>query len=131
MQRPMGVTVIAVVAAVFGVLGVLGGLMALAGGALLGSFIAASGGEAAGVGPLLMIGGLLALAGSVLTIVFAVGCWTAKPWAWVLGLVSAGLNVVSALLAGIGPGFIVTIAINGLIVYYLMTPPVKAYFGRS
>ena len=22
-------------------------------------------------------------------------------------------------------------AINGLIVYYLMTPPVKAYFGRS
>ena len=130
MARPTGVTVIAVLAAIFGVLGVLGGLMALAGGALLGSVIVANGG-AANVGPMLMIGGLLALAGSVLTIAFAFGCWTAKPWAWMLGLVSAGLNVISAVLGGIGTGFFVTLAINGLIVYYLMTPPVKAYFGRS
>lgn len=132
MQRPTGVTVIALISAFFGVIGLLFGLMGMAGGALFGAASAAAGvGEAAGAGGMLLVTGLLALVVGVLEIVFAWGCWTGKGWAWILGMVNAVMAIISAVLGGIGAGFIVTLAINGLIVYYLMTPPVKGYFGRA
>ena len=83
-----------------------------------------------------MASSLLALATAVLALAFAYGAWTLKPWAWPLGLAFAGFAVVSGVVGLTGGGTEITsvvigLAIAGLVVYYLMTPGVKAAFGRS
>ena len=127
--RPQGVTILAILAAIGGVLGLLGslalvglgGIAAGAGGGFLGGFIA--------------IFGLVALAQSVLLLAFAYGAWTLQPWAWMLGVAAEIIGiVVSVLLILSGSSIssqIISIVIAGAILYYLMTPGVKAAFGRS
>ncbi len=136
-QRPMGITILAVLAIIGGVLGILGGCSVVAGGALIGAMGAQAGvGGAATGGGLLSLYGVVILLIAVADIVFGIGAWTLKPWAWMLGLVLQGVNVVVALvsiLAGwssIGSQLI-GLVINGVIIYYLMTPDVKKAFGRA
>jgi hypothetical protein len=114
--RPMGVTILAVLSAIGGVLSLLGGLGLFALG--------------------LVIFAVLLLAIGALDLAFAYGAWTLKPWAWILGIAVAGLGIALALVnyVTIAPdisSLIISIAINGVILYYLMTPPVKAAFGRA
>jgi uncharacterized membrane protein (DUF2068 family) len=61
-------------------------------------------------------------------LIVAWGLWTGKKWAWVLALILGILGVISALFSL--PTGIVSLLINGVIVYYLFTKPVKAFFGR-
>jgi hypothetical protein len=125
--RPTGVTILAVLAAISGVLGLLASL------ALLGlSGLAA----ATGLGGFAAILGLLTLVYSVLALAFAYGAWTLKPWAWPLGVGAMGLSVLSTLLSlATGAqeivGAIISLAIAGVVIYYLFTPTVKAAFGRA
>ena len=68
-------------------------------------------------------------------IAFGVGAWMLKPWAWMLGLVLVGIGLVLSIVyiltgAGIGSQ-IISIVIDGVIIYYLMTPEVKKAFGRA
>lgn len=120
--RPIGVTILAVLAAIAGVLGLLGSL------AFFGLLASASG--------LFMMIGLLTLVMSVLYLVLAYGLWTLQPWAWMLGI---GLSAVSIVLTLLGLvqgtqemiGAIISIVISAAIIYYLLTPQVKAAFGRS
>jgi hypothetical protein len=142
MQRPTGVTILAILALIGGIFGILGGLALIAGGALLGG-IAASGGAdaaaAASLGGLGFIFGILTLLGAVLQLAFFYGAWTAKPWGWTLGIISAlwsiTVSVISAVLSGdIVSGLmanVIGIAISAVILYYLNTPAVKQYFGRA
>jgi hypothetical protein len=79
---------------------------------------------------------IVAVALAVAELVFGFGAWTLRPWAWMLGMVLFGLNIVFqlvALLAGwttLG-GIIISVAIAGVIIYYLLTPQVKQAFGRA
>lgn len=127
--RPMGVTILAVLAAIGGVLGLLGSL------ALIGLGGLAAAGGAAAVGGIATIYGILVLVLSVLSLVFAYGAWTLKPWAWTLGV---GLEVVAILLAVWNlvafqdyTSAIISFLIAAVILYYLFRPEVQAAFGRS
>ena len=125
--RPTGVTILAVLAAIGGVLGILGGVALLG----LGGLAATSG----VLGGSIAIFGLIAIVQSVLALAFAYGAWTLKPWAWTLGIVAEGIGIALAVLFIINGSSItsqaISIIIAGGIIYYLMTPTVKAAFGKA
>jgi hypothetical protein len=122
-ERPLGITILAVLAAIAGVLGLLGSL------ALLGI----SGAVGVGGGVLWAI---VSLALAVAYLAFAYGAWSLKPWAWTLGVGIAAVGILWALYLFTQPGgsivsLIISLAISGVILYYLFQPDVKAAFGRS
>jgi hypothetical protein len=128
--RPMGITILAVLSAIGGVLTILGGI-ALIG---LGGVAGASSGSAAlfGMGAIF---GLLLLASGIASLAFAYGAWTLQPWAWTLGvalqIISLALSLLTIVGGGDIAGQIISIAIAGIILYYLMQPNIKAAFGRA
>jgi hypothetical protein len=136
-QRPMGITILAVLAFIGGILGICGGLSGIVGGSFLGGLAASVGASnASALGGLIAVYSIVALAFAVADLVFGFGAWTLKPWAWMLGMVLFGLNIVFqlvALLAGwttFGAALI-PVVIGGVIIYYLLTPEVKKAFGRA
>ncbi len=120
--RPTGITILAVLAAIGGVFALLGGLAIFVAGTVVFG----------GLGAIL---GIAFLAYAGLIIAFAYGAWTLKPWAWPLGVAGAAFGIVLAILNVIGGSSIVSqiisIAIDGGILYYLNQPGIKAVFGRS
>ena len=128
--RPTGITILAVLSAIGGVLSILGGI-ALIG---LGGVAGAQTGSATlfGMGAIF---GVLLLASGVASLAFAYGAWTLQPWAWVLGvalqLISLGLSVLTIIGGGDIAGQIISIAIAGIILYYLMQPNIKAAFRAT
>jgi hypothetical protein len=128
-QRPTGVTILAVLAIIGGVLGILFGLLAVLGGGLVAASLDA------GAGTLIIIFAIISIVIGVLYLAFGIGAWGLKPWAWMLGVIGAGLSLLSSiaqmiLTQDIG-GNILGIIIAGVILFYLFTPPVKAAFGRA
>jgi len=130
MQRPTGVTILAVLAAIGGVMGLfaaiglfgLGALAGVAGGFLAGGFA--------------IFWALVTLVQAAISLVFAYGAWYLKPWAWILGIGVEGLAVLVAFINWIGGSsgffsFLVSAAIAGVIIYYLLTPEIKRVFGRA
>jgi hypothetical protein len=126
----MGITILAVLSAIGGVLSILAGI-ALIG---LGGVGAASTGQAAlfGMGAIF---GLLLLVSGIASLAFAYGAWTLQPWAWTLGvalqIISLALSVLSIVGGSDIAGQIISIAIAGIILYYLMQPSIKSLFGRA
>jgi uncharacterized membrane protein (DUF2068 family) len=127
MQRPTGVTIIAILSAIGGVLGLLASLVLLGLGAA---------GAAAGLGGLAFIAGIIVLAYSILSLVLAYGFWTLKPWAWPLGVGVQAVGILQAILQFANDSsqivsLVISIAIAGVILWYLFQPHVKAAFGRA
>jgi hypothetical protein len=121
--RPTGITILAVLAAIGGVFGLLGGFGVLFVGGVVSS-------------PAVVVLGLCALAYAALFIAFAYGAWTLKPWAWPLGVAVAIFGIVVAILQVLVGGSsifsqIISVAIDGAILYYLNQPGIKALFGRA
>ena len=137
--RPTGITILAILALIGGIFGALAGLALLFGGALIGGAI--GGAEGVAFGGFAFILGLITLAGAGLYLAFAYGSWTAKTYGWALGIIGALWSIVTqaitVLLSGdivgtlISFSTIVSLAIPIIILYYLNTPNVKAYFGRA
>ncbi|HEY7738445.1 MAG TPA: hypothetical protein VIC63_05365 [Candidatus Limnocylindria bacterium] len=124
-QRPTGVTILAILAFIGGAFGILGGL------ALLGLGVAFAGFAGGGLS---FIFGIVILALSILELWIGWGFWNLKRSAWSLGLVVFGAGVVIGfieLLLGYNSitSFVVNLVITGIIIYYLLTPGVKAAFG--
>jgi hypothetical protein len=120
-QRPTGITILAILAAIGGVLGLFGGFVVLlAGTAIFG-----------GAGALL---GIAALAYAGLLIAAAYGFWTLQPWAWPLGVAVAIFGIVISVLYILGGqsivSQIVSIVVDGAILYYLNQPTIRSLFGR-
>ena len=123
--RPSGIRILAVMVAVAGTVTLLAGVtyMGLAGNV---GAPATLGGLGSVLAPLLLLTGIVDLA-------FAYGAWTLKPWGWTVGLISAGLMMVSALIrVGDNPSSaVISIAISAAIIFYLNKSAVKAAFGRA
>ena len=136
-QRPTGITILAVLAFIGGIFGICGGLSGIVGGAFLGGLAASAGASnATALGGMIAIYSIIAMGFAVADLVFGFGAWTLKPWAWMLGMVLFGLNIVFQLVALIAGwatfgGIIISVAIAGVIIYYLLTPQVKQAFGRA
>lgn len=128
MQRPTGITVMAVLSAIGGVFGLLASL------ALLGLGAAAT--ATGGLGGLAFLAGIIILAYSVLSLVLAYGFWTLKPWAWPLGIGVQVLGIIQAVLQFMDNStnvvsLVISLAVAGVILWYLYQPHVKAAFGRA
>jgi len=136
--RPTGVTIIAILAIVGGIFSIVGGLgLTFLGGVLGGAGAAA--GEAGGG----MFGGLLALFGigtlgiGVAEVIVGWGLWGLKPWAWMVAVILFIANIALTVLTALGANSLISlstligVAIPAIILYYLMTPPVKTAFGRA
>jgi len=128
MQRPTGITVMAVLSAIGGVLGLLASVALLG----LGAAVTAT----SGLGGLAFVAGIIVLAYSVLSLILAYGFWTLKPWGWPLGIGVQVLGIIQAVLQFLDNstnvvGLVISLAIAGVILWYLNQPHVKAAFGRA
>jgi hypothetical protein len=128
-QRPTGVTILAILAFIRGVLLILfGGLGALLGGVFAGFLSPALGG-------LTVVWGLILLVLGAAFVYIGWGFWRLVPAVWRFGIFVAAADIlVSILIAligggGINSGTIIGIVISLAIIYYLLTPGVKAAFG--
>jgi hypothetical protein len=128
-QRPTGVTILAILAFIRGVILILfGGLGALLGGAL---------GAALGsveLGALAAVWGLISIVLGAAFIYVGWGFWRLVSATWRFGIFLAVADIlVSLLIALFGGGFaastIIAWVIDAVIIYYLLTPGVKAAFG--
>lgn len=135
--RPTGVTILAVLYYIGAAVLVVLSIAAFIGGAFLGAFLGemmASGGGGAAMGAVLgMMFGVVFLLLAALTGAAGWGMWTGKGWAWILALGLNGLSAASSLMSLIQGDWssIIGLAIAGFIIWYLMQPGVKAWFGRT
>lgn len=113
--RPLGVTIIAILLAIAGVGSLLSGLTILALIPILGIILA---------GIFFIIG--------IAYFAVAYGLWSGLDWAWILTLILCGIAIIvgvgSIVIGHVGSLFL--IIINGIVIYYLYQPNVKAYFGK-
>ena len=79
-----------------------------------------------------IIGGIMSVLG-ILGFVVAYGYWNGRGWAWTLGIVITVIGLILSLL--IIPQrlsyMIISLVINGLIIYYLTSLDVKVWFGKN
>jgi len=115
--RPTGVTVLGVLTILIGLFGTLGGA----------ALVMSPDTVVAGLSALAFVIGLLYIAAGI-------GFLQGHGWAWTLGILVSILSLirnlaevaVGAAVFGI-PGIIVAV----IVIYYLMTPKVKTFFGRG
>jgi uncharacterized membrane protein (DUF2068 family) len=129
-QRPTGITLLAVLSAIGGVLGIFAGLIVVMGGGILGS---ATG--SASVGILVILLGVIAIVLGVVDLAIAYGFWTLMPWSWPLGVAVQLVHValtIAQVVAGGSTIFsaAISVAIAGIILYYLNQPSIRKAFGR-
>jgi hypothetical protein len=112
--RPLGVSIIAILA----VLGAIGSF-------LIGFIVLLI--------PILgvILGGIFVIIGLAYFAV-AYGLWNGLSWAWVLTLAVSALGIIIGLASIIigTVGSLLYIIVNGIIIYYLFRPNVKAFFGK-
>ncbi len=135
MKRPVGVTILAILAIIYGVFSLLLALLGLLGSALLVSGV--------GAASIRYSAGTLAYATisdavlGILYLAFGIGAFSLKRWAWTTGVVALVLDVVRQIVgvvlhgftASNIVGFILTIVIALVVLWYLLRPTVRAAFG--
>jgi outer membrane protein assembly factor BamB len=135
LARPSGVTVLVV-------LEILVGLVLLGGGAIF-AFLSSWIGESPfipsefnipvaamswGIYMVQVLAGIFVVAGLV-SFIEAFGLWRGSRWAWILGLILAGLGIILGITSL--PTGIVYIAIQANVIYYLTRPHVRQFLGRT
>jgi hypothetical protein len=135
-KRPTGVTVLAVLDILGGIVGIGAGALFIGIAALASSSLVQqypSLGTISGVSSILYALGALALILGIISIVVAIGFLGGKGWAWTLGIVVSIINIIVSIVETI-IGFssnIIGIIFSIIIIYYLMRPHVKAFFGKG
>jgi uncharacterized membrane protein HdeD (DUF308 family) len=106
-HRPLGVTLIAILTAI-------GGIIFLASGLVL------------------LIVGIILLALGIAYLVMAYGLWKGRGWAWTITLILSAIGIIVAIVsvAAGNVSAIISIIIQGIVIYYLYRPNVKAFFGK-
>jgi len=129
-QRPTGITVLAILAVIGGLLGLCGSVTLFG----LGGLGAMAGEVSSGI--MASLFGAVGVVSAVLYLAFGFGAWTLKPWAWLLGIIGAGLAIVTNLLSLITGNAtfvaaLISLIVPGIILWYLFRPEIKAVFGRA
>ena len=126
--RPFGITLLAVLHVLQAILFFLGGIALIALGAVirrgffgLHRFLS---GAASLIGVVVVVVGLLYLG-------LARGLWSGKRWAWNVSLILAALGIIVSLISLLRGGFgtLIVLILDAIIIYYLLTPRVRTFFG--
>lgn len=131
MRRPVGVTVLAVLAIIYGALMLLGGLtlFGVSGFSIPGIDLA---GVFTGIGVAAGIAGVIAAA---LFIVFGIGAFGLRSWAWSLGVVLLGVmllvNIVGMFVTAFSWTLAVMAVLYALAIAYLFADDVRSAFGHE
>jgi lysylphosphatidylglycerol synthetase-like protein (DUF2156 family) len=128
-DRPVGVTILAVLAIVAAIFALFAGIAIFAVGSL-----AAAGTGRVGFAALGVVGGVLVLAYAAFSAAVAWGLWMQRRWAWYATVVLAILQAVFALSSLVTGGFLsglLQLVLAGVVVWYLMSPPVQGWFHVS
>jgi len=125
MKRPFGVTVIAIFALIGGLLGLCLPTLGMIGSTMFGGLLGGMG----------VVASLFFIVGPVLQLVFAFGAFGLRSWAWILGLISAGITVLGVVI-NLFQGASFWSAVWGgllpiIIFFYLLSPNVRQAFGQS
>lgn len=137
-RRPTGISLLALAYLLLGLFSLvwsglifgISGLTALMGGLFGQEAIRAMGGST--VWP-----AFLGVISAIIQIVTAFGLFGMKKWAWVLALFSAGLTLVQAVVGLFSGGVfaficgLIWLIVPGAIFFYLLSPGVRAAFGRE
>ncbi len=115
--RPTGVTILAI-------LEIISGIIAIAAGLLIATLSSMIGIEFGTIGVTISV---IVIALGVASFVMAWGLLQGKSWAWTSTLV---LTIIS-LIFDLAGANLVGLIIEGVILYYLFRPNVKAFFGKS
>ena len=145
--RPTGVTILGVLAILGGIAGLIGGVTLIGLGLLVGTLLASqisnqvalsgypglSGLEAGLIGTIVMVIGVVVLLMGILYLAVGIGFFGGKGWSWTLGVIVSVIGIVLAIVqVAFGNwGSIISLLIGGLILYYLMRPHVKTFFGKG
>ncbi len=145
--RPTGVTILAILAILGGIAGLFGGAVLIGLGVLLGTLLASEisnqltlagypglAGLDVGLISAIVIGlGVVVLILGILYLAVGIGFFGGKGWAWTLGMIVSVIGIILAIIqiAAGNVGSIVSLLIGALILYYLMRPHVKAFFGKG
>jgi hypothetical protein len=143
MGRPVGVTILAILDFIGAAFCLLGGIGMMLGGGFLATMINQQGGQGS-AGAAGIFAGLGAVAGVFMIVMGAIcalvgfGLWKLKGWARIVSIILAGIGAafqVIGLLASLAHFNIFAviwglfwIAIDALIIWYLLKPEVKAAF---
>ena len=124
--RPTGVTILGVLAVLAGIGGIIVGAAALGLSGLVASTYPGGAAVAAVIGGVFLILGILEL-------VYGIGLFGGKGWAWTLAMIGSILNIVFGIVSIVfgSVGSIFGLIISILILYYLTRPHVKAFFGKG
>jgi hypothetical protein len=141
MGRPVGVTILAVLDFIGAAFCLLGGIAVILGGGVIATLLSQQGAGASGI-----LAGLGAAAGVFIIIIGGIaalvgfGLWKLKGWARVVSIVLYGISAALQLLGLLGSlahfnAFAVIwsvfwVAIDALIIWYLLKPEVKAAFQQ-
>ena len=148
--RPIGVTIIAILAIIDGIVLLTGGILAVTivplissglNGALSNITVTNQQGQQVNVhstsmngivATVAIVAGSIAIVLGIVWFVLAWGLLTGKGWAWIITLILAIISVIFSIvgIASGGAPSIISLIINGVILYYMYRPNVKSYFGR-
>jgi len=115
--RPTGVTILAILEIISGIIAIAAGLLIATIASMIGIEFGALGGVISAI--------VIAL--GVASFIMAWGLLQGKSWAWTFTLV---LTIISLIFDLVGAN-LVGLIIDGVILYYLFRPNVKAFFGKS
>ena len=150
-SRPLGVTIVAILAIIDGIILLTGGILAVTivplvssglNGTLSNITVTDQQGQQVKVqstGMTGMVATIAIIAGSVAIVLglvwfgLAWGLLTSKGWAWIITVILSIISIVFSIvgIASGGAPSIISLIINGVILYYMYRPNVKAYFGRG
>ncbi len=146
--RPTGVTILGILAILFGIFGLFGGLILIGVGIAISALTLSSeitrqitaagypGLASLGVGvigAIILVFGIVVLLLGILYLATGIGFFGGKGWAWTLGMIVSVISIVFGIaqIAVGNYGSILSLIISLLILYYLMRPRVKAFFGKG
>ena len=144
MNRPTGVTIIGVLSIIGGILGIcagaagigLGGILGVGGAAAAVGVGSAEAAAVAGASGLLVVFSFVSLVISIVQLAGGVGLLQLAPWAYRLTVIITIVSIIIAVLGVVLGGnaitsIIISVAISGVILWYMNQPEVRSAFNRG
>jgi hypothetical protein len=125
-KRPLGVTIVAILMIINGIILIASGIFGVSTAGLLGADLGSLAGAIAATSSIVIALGVASL-------IIAWGLLTGRGWAWIVTVIISIISIIMSIIAIATGNFgsIISLIINGVILYYMYRPDVKAYFGRS